>query len=80
MGDKVEDVFLEVGTGATDAVDLVLTDHFGQRKAHFRGAHGSADGDKHLAARGQQGVVGFSGVHQCGGVEMTIMVLDKRSN
>ena len=75
--DEVEDVFLQIGAGAADAVNLVLADHLGQRKAQLRGAHGAADGDEHLPARSQQGVVGLGCVDQRGGVEMAIVVLDK---
>jgi hypothetical protein len=64
VGHEVEDVFLQIGAGAADAVNLVLADHLGQRKAQLRRAHGAADGDEHLSARGEQGVVGFSGIDQ----------------
>jgi hypothetical protein len=61
-------------------MNLVLANHFGERQAEFGGAHGAADGDEHLAARGEQGIVGFSGIDQGGGIEMAIVVLDKRGN
>src|ERR1019366_9896732 len=80
MGDEVEDVFLEIGPGAADAVNLVLADHLGERQTQLRGAHGSADGDKHLSAGSQQSVVSICGIHKRRGIEVTIVVLDKRRN
>ena len=80
VGHEVEDVFFQVGAGAADAVNLVLADHLGQRQAQLGGTHGAANGDEHLAARGQQVFVSFGGVNQRRGVEMAIMVLDKRRN
>ena len=76
--DEVEDVFFEICAGATDAVNLVLADHFGEGEAKFGGAHGSADGDEHLSAVGEQGVVGFGSVDEGSGVEMAVVVLDER--
>ena len=77
VSDEIEDIFFKIRAGAADAVNLVLADHFGERQAQFGGAHGAADGDEHLAAGGEQLVVGFSGIDQSRGVEMAIMVLDK---
>ena len=51
--DEIEDVFLEIGAGAADAVNLVLADHLGERKAELGGAHGAAEGDEHFAAGGE---------------------------
>ena len=78
--DEVEDVFFEIRAGAADAVNLVLADHFGERKAELGCAHGAADGDEHFSAGGEVLVVGFGGVDEGGSVEMAIVVLDKRSN
>ncbi len=80
VSDEVEDVFLEIGAGAADAVNLVLADHLGEREAELGGAHGAADGDEHFAAGGEVLVVAFGRVNQRGGVEMAIVVLDKRGN
>jgi hypothetical protein len=35
MRHEIEDVFLKIGAGAADAVNLVLADHLGQRQAQF---------------------------------------------
>ena len=80
VGDEIEDVFLEIGAGAGDGVNLVLADHLGEGKAQLGGAHGAADGDEHFAAGGEQIVVGFGRVDEGGGIEVTIVVLDERSN
>jgi len=80
VGDEVEDVFLKIGSGTRDAVNLVLADHLGEGKSQLCRAHGAANGDEHLSARGEMGVIALGGIDQCGGIEMTIVVLDKRSN
>ena len=80
VGDEIEDVFFKIGAGAGDAVNLVLADHFGEGEAELRGAHGAADGDKHFAAVGEMNVIGFRGVDEGSGIEMTIVVFDKRGN
>jgi len=77
MRDEVEDVFFEVGSGATDAVILSWRIISGQRQAQLGCAHGTADGDKHLSASGQMRVVGLRSIDQRGGIEVTIVVLDE---
>ncbi len=41
---QIEDVLLEVGAGAADAVDLALADHLGQRQPDLGGGHGARHG------------------------------------
>ena len=77
---EVEDVLLEVGAGAADAVHLVLADHFGERKAELGGAHRAGEGDEHLAAVGEVIDVALGRVDQRGGVEMAVVVLDESRN
>ena len=72
-GDEVEDVFLKIGPSAADAVNLVLANHFGQRDAKFRGAHGPSQCDEHLAARREKLVVTQRGVDQRGRVEVPVV-------
>ena len=78
--DEVEDIFFKIGAGAADAVNLVLADHLRKRKTKLGSAHGARDGDKHLAARGEMIDVTLGRVHQRRGIEMTIVMLDKRGN
>jgi hypothetical protein len=72
--DEVEDVLLEVGAGAADAVDLVLPDHFRERQAELGGAHRARERDEHLAALGQVRLIRLGGVEQRGGVEMAVVM------
>ncbi len=48
--DEVEDVFFQIRAGAADGVDLVLTNHLGERATDLGGAHRTGDRDEHLAA------------------------------
>lgn len=77
VGDEVEDVLLKVRTGADDGVDLVLTDHLGEGEAELGRGHGPGEGDEHLAAGLQVGLVTLGRVDQRGGIEMAIVVGEK---
>ena len=77
VGDEVEDVFLEVGAGADDAVDFSLADHFGEGDAEFGGAHGAGEGHEHDAAGVEVAGVGFGGVLEGGGVEVAVVEVDE---
>ncbi len=77
VGDEVEDVLLEVGAGADDGVDLVLADHLGEGEAELGGGHGAGEGDEHLAAGLQVGLVALGGVDEGGGVEVAVVVGQK---
>ena len=77
VGDEVEDVFFEVGAGADDGVDFVLADHLGEGEAELGGGHGAGEGDEHLAAGLEVGLVAFGGVEQGGRVEVAVVVREK---
>ena len=62
VGDKVEDVFFEVGAGADDAVDFSLADHFSEGNAQLGRAHGAGEGHEHDASLIEVAGVGFGGV------------------
>ena len=49
-------------------------------RPEFGGAHRAGHRHEHLAARCQMRLVGLGGIDQRGGVEVTIVVLDKRSD
>ncbi len=81
---EVEEILLEVGTGAADGVDLFLADHLGQRQAQLGGAHGAGQGHEHPAAVVEEGLVSVGGVDQGRGVEVAEVVAqegrDRRSH
>ena len=80
MGDQVENVFFQIRTGAGDQMHLVLADHFGQGQAEFGRAHGAAEGDHHATALVQVRHVTLRRVHERGGIEMPVMMLDELGN
>ena len=80
VSDEVVKIFFEIGTGAADGVDFVAADHFGERKADLGGAHGAGESEEHFSAAGKELGVGFGGVNDDGGVEMAIVMLDKRAD
>lgn len=47
---EVEDVFLEICPSANNAVDFSLANHFGERNAQFRCAHGASECHEHDTA------------------------------
>jgi len=75
--DEVEDVLFEIGAGADDAVDLVLADHLGEGDAELGGGHGATEGDEHLAAGLQVGLVALGGVEQGGSIEVMVVLRDE---
>jgi hypothetical protein len=78
VGDEVEQVLLEVGTGAGEAVDLVLSDHFGEAQADLRRGHGPGEGDEHLAVLvGEEGSPSIGRGDEAGGVEVAVVVPGK---
>ena len=77
MGDEIEDIFLEVGAGADDSVDLVLADHLGEGDAELGGGHGAGEGDEHLATGGEVGLVALGGVEQGGSVKVAVVKSDE---
>ena len=76
----VVDILFEVGPGAGDAVDLACPDHFGQRQPQLGAAHGAGHGQEHLPTLFQVMHVPLGGVDQRGGVEVAVVVLDKRAD
>ena len=74
---KIEDVFLEVGSRANDAVDFSLANHFREGNSQLCRAHSSGEGHEHDSSLVQMLRVGFSGVLEGGGVEVSIMKVDE---
>ncbi len=74
---QIEDVLLEVGAGAADAVDLSLADHFGQRQPDLGGGHGARQRQEHPAAVVDVLDIAPGGVDQSGGVEVAVVVGDE---
>ena len=74
---QIEHIFLEIRSGAGDGVDFILPNHLGQRQPQLGRAHRACERHKHFSATGQLRVVGLGRLHQCGGIKVTIMSLDK---
>ena len=79
-GNEVEEILLEVGAGAGDGVNFVLTDHFRERYAKLSRAHRSGQRDHHFSAMIEMSDVGVGGVFQDGGVEVPKMLIDKSTD
>jgi hypothetical protein len=77
VGDEIVKIFFEIGAGATDGVDLVAANHFGERQADLGGAHGAGKSEEHFSAAREELGVGFGGVNDDGSVEMAIVMLDE---
>jgi hypothetical protein len=77
MRDEIENVLLQIGARAADGGDLVLPNHFRERQPELRRAHRAGQRNEHLAAFRQMRLVAFGGIHQSGGVEMTVMMGDE---
>ncbi len=78
--DEIKNILLQIRAGASNQMNLVLPDHFGEREAEFRRAHCAAERDHHFAAGVEVRDVAFGGVHERRGVEMAVMVLDEFGN
>src|SRR5439155_191385 len=76
--DQIEKVFLQIRTGAGDGVDFVPANHFRQRNAEFRGAHGARERDHHFSAAIQMRDVSLGGIFQRCRVEMPEMPINER--
>ena len=72
--DVVEEIFLEVGAGAADTVNLPLADHLRQGHAELRRAHGARERDQHLAAGVEVLHVGLRRVDERRAVEVPVVV------
>jgi hypothetical protein len=77
---EVEYVFLEVRARTTDGVHLVLADHLGEQQAEFGGTHRPGQRHHHLPATLQLRQVAVGRVDYGRGVEVAIVVLEKRRN
>lgn len=69
VGDEVVEVFLEVRSGAADAVNLPESNHLGERETEFGGAHCTRHREEHAAARVEQLMPAASGINDGGGVD-----------
>jgi hypothetical protein len=71
---QVHEVFLQIGAGTRDDVDLPLTDHLGEGDADLGCAHRTGQRDEHLAPFREVTLVPYRRVHQGGGVEVPVMM------
>src|SRR5207245_3321350 len=75
--DQIEKVFLQIRTGAGDGMDFVPANHFRQRNAEFRGAHGARERDHHFSAAIQMRDISVGGIFQHRRVEMPEMAINE---
>jgi len=80
VGNKIEDILLEVGAGAANGMDFVAADHFGQRDAHLGGAHGTGHGDQHASPGLEVAGIGGGGILERRRVEMPVVLVDELGN
>ena len=80
VGEEVEEVLLEVGAGAADAVHHVRPDHPGQDLAELGRAHGARERHQHLPARRDVVLVGARRRHRLPGVEVQEVLVEKGAN
>ena len=77
VGDKVENILLEIGAGANDAVDLVATDHLRQREAEFGRAHGAGKRDQHAPPAIQVRAIRIRRILEGGCIEMAEVLVNE---
>jgi hypothetical protein len=75
--DEIEDVFLEIRTGARNRLHLVLPDHFSERDAQLSGAHRAGNRHEHFSAAFEVRCIRVGGVDKRCGVEVSELVPDK---
>src|SRR5581483_6026563 len=74
---QVEDVLFEIGTGAADCMNFVLSDHLSQRNAELSSAHRPSHGEHHLATLLQVLDVSLSCILNDSCVEVSVVMIDK---
>ena len=77
---EVEDVLLQVGPRAADAVHLFLANHLGQRYPEFGRTHGSGQGQEHFAPGGKVALVRLRSIPNYGGVEVSVVTPDEEAD
>ena len=80
MCHQVEDVLLQIGSCANDAMDFSLTNHLGEGNAQLSRAHGACKCHQHDAALIQMAGVGFSGILESSSVEVAVVKVDELRN
>src|SRR5438552_14615380 len=74
---EIEQVFLQIRSGAGDGVDFVPANHVRQRNAEFRGTHSARERDHHFSAAIQMRDVRVGSILQGCGVEMPEMAINE---
>jgi hypothetical protein len=59
VGNQIEDIFFQIGTGAANGMNFFFSDHFRQREAYFRCAHGACQGQTHVTILFEMPAVSF---------------------
>jgi hypothetical protein len=80
MGDKIHDIFFEVGACATDDIHFALANDFRERYTELGSTHGTGQCDHHFATIKQVLFISFSSIHEGGGIKMAKMVLNELGN
>ena len=80
MRHDIEDILLQIGSCANDAVDFSLANHLGEGNAQLRGAHGACKCHKHNAALIQMAGVGFSGILESSSIKVAVVKVDELRN
>src|SRR5437899_10756416 len=75
--DQIQKVFLQIRNRAGDGVDFVPPNHFRQRNAEFRGAHGARERDHHFSVAIQMPDLSLGGIFQHRRVEMPEMAINE---
>ena len=78
--DQIENVLLQIGSCANDAMDFSLANHLGERNAQLRRAHGACKCHKHDAALIQMAGVGFSRILESSSIEVAVVKVDELRN
>ena len=74
---QVEEILLQVGSGATDGVDLFLPNHLRQADPDLGGAHGPGQGHQHAAPRCDEFPVPVSRIGQGRRIEVAEVTSNK---
>jgi hypothetical protein len=74
---EVEEVLLEIGAGARNGVDFVLSNHLCERNAQLGSAHCPGERNHHFPASLEMSGIGLSGIFEHCRVEVPIVTVDK---
>src|SRR5580700_7000830 len=77
---EIVKIFLKIRAGAANSMHFILANHLGERKSQLGRTHRACERDEHASAAGEVVNVSLRGVNYCGGIEMTVVMFQKRGD